>query len=144
MKRALVAITAVAVVCLAGGFVEWSNQVASATDTAEADSYATRDGRAEAVADLAQGRAKWKVYGLYRRLEEDSARLQRLGIQVDWFAGCIVSEGIERYAYRYNATIHSHHVALVGREITEEVLGAAPVDPQRASGEKSSAAGLRD
>jgi hypothetical protein len=135
MKRTRLAISLVAVVCVGGAMVEWSNRVALFTSAAEFDSYDTRDGKREAEADLAQGRAKWKVYGLYRGLEEDSARLKRLGIQVDWFAGCIGSEGIERYAYRYNSTIYSHHVALVGKEITEEVLGPAPVNPRLARDE---------
>ena len=129
MKRTSLVVALIAVVCIAGAMVEWSNRVAISTSAAEFDSYDTRDGKKEAEADLAQGHAKWKVYGLYRRMDEDSARMKRLGVHVDWFAGCIVSDGILLYAYRYNLAVHSHYVALVGKEITEEVLGPTPVDP---------------
>jgi hypothetical protein len=76
----------------------------------------------------ARTRAGYSGSGLYRHFDEDSARLAKLGIKVDVFAGCVVTEGIVRYRFRYNSTIYSYYVDLVGKEITEEVLGSPPVD----------------
>ncbi len=130
MKRSVIVLcTAVFVVCVAAWMVAWSKRHAVASQIAEYESYEHRDGRKEAEVDIAQGQVKWKVCGLYSSESEDATRLKRLGVQVDWFAGCIVSDAIYRYRYAYNSTVYSHFVRLVGKEITEEVLATQPIPP---------------
>ena len=130
MKKAVIVVSALLVVGLAGAIVELSSRSSISSQMAEYDSYENRDGKREATADIARGEPKWKVYGLYRGYDENSQRLKPLGVQVDWFAGCVVSEAILRYSFTYNTTVHAHFVELVGPELTEEVHGPKPSDPR--------------
>lgn len=129
MRVAPLIASVVTIACIAYGMVEWSHRREIAESVTEFDSYDVRDGKKEAEADIARGNPKWKVCGLVHDSREDVARLKRLGIEFDWFQGCIVSEGILRYQYTYNSTVYSHFLKLAGEETTRDVLGDPPYDP---------------
>jgi hypothetical protein len=131
MKRGPIILCGVLVVCLAGGIVEWSNRTAIAASLADIESYDHLDGKKEAEADIARGTPKWKVSGRVSDADEHAARLKRLGIELDWFADCIATDGIVRYRYDYNSAIRAHFVQSVGEETTLDVIGRPPIDDRQ-------------
>jgi hypothetical protein len=102
-----------------------------AADNAEVESYNHREGKREADADIARGTPKWKVSGRVSDADEQAARLKRLGIELDWFADCIATDGIVRYRHDYNSAIRAHFVQSVGEETTLDVIGRPLSDDGR-------------
>jgi hypothetical protein len=130
-KYGLLLIVAVALVSIAGVMVEWANRVATSFEVAEFESYKHRDGKMEAEADIARGAPKWKVYGLQRDTDIKGEMMKKsLGIELGWFAGCVVSGAIERYAYDYDSAVWSHLVALYGEPKVYGLLGDKPQKPE--------------
>ncbi|MES2695528.1 MAG: hypothetical protein V4773_18770 [Verrucomicrobiota bacterium] len=131
-KRAPLLIAAVLVTCLAGAVVESVNWAEISAHFAEFESYETREGAVEAEADIAAGTPKWKVYGRGSREDERSEQMKQLfALRQDHFCGCLVSDAIQRYAYRYNSRIRAHFVSLYGEDMVHEVMGAPPRDPSQ-------------
>jgi hypothetical protein len=127
MKRGPIILCGVFLVCVAGVMVEWSNREAIASSIAEFESYDHRDGKKEAEADIAQGRLKWKVSGRVSDYEVRRTLLkEKLGLELDWFTGCIGSEGIERYRLAYNSVIWTHATTIYGEAAVQDMLGDHP------------------
>ena len=137
MKRTAVILAAILVVCVAGAMLEWSRVAPVVAEQQEIDSYEHRDGKKEAEADIAKGTPKWKVYG--RVSEYDVRKViakEKLGLELDWFAGCLATEAIERYAFDYNSTIRPHLVAIHGEPSVFSILGEPPQRRPAANDEK--------
>lgn len=97
---------------------------------AEMYSYDSRDGKKEAEQDIERGVLKWKRHGLIYDFEaEQKIVREKLGVEIDWFAGCLSTEGIEAYARSYNATMRAHLVARFGSPLVSGVLGDPPPKP---------------
>lgn len=125
MKRAPIILCCIFVVCSAGGITVWADRTSRAAEQARFESYYHRDGKKEALADIARGTPKWKVHGLW----DDSAitslnvGLRTIGLEADWFQGCISSNAINRYAEDYDAAIRAHVIAIYGEDAVKAVLG---------------------
>ncbi len=127
MKRGPIIICGVFLVCVAGGMVEWSNRRTIASDIAEFESHDHRDGTKEAEVDIAQGNFKWKISGRVSDYDVRKSLLkEKLGVELDWFTGCIGSEGIDRYAYDYNLAVWAHVSAIYSEADVRDILGDRP------------------
>ena len=127
MKRTPLIIVVALAICVVAAISAWSHLQSTAALQEEIDSYDSRDGKNEAEADIARGTPKWKVSGRVIDAEAHAASLKRLGIELDWFADCIATEGIIRYRYDYNTAIRSHFVRLIGESTTSDVIGRPPI-----------------
>lgn len=124
MKRAPIIIAAIFVACVAGVMVEWSNRLSLSAEQEKFESYQHRDGKKEAETDIATGAPKWKVYGRVSEYDIRKTLLkEKLGLELDWFEGCMVSEAIERYTFDYNATIRPYLVSVHGEPPVYALLG---------------------
>jgi hypothetical protein len=85
--------------------------------------YKSRDGEAEARADIAAGRPKLKVVGLTRKDQSVRERLyqERFGVKMEVVAGCPVSVYLERYVHAYNKVIYDQIAAKFGSEAVGSV-----------------------
>jgi hypothetical protein len=112
------------IAALAWVVVEWSFVSEVSAGVAELESYERRDGKAEAEQDIARGVLKWKVWGRVSDFETRQKILkEKLGVEVDWFADCEVTDAVAHYAARYNSTVRSHLVSTLGAPVVAGVLG---------------------
>jgi hypothetical protein len=110
--------------------VEWGNRTTISSEVAKFQSYEHRDGKKEAEADIARGTPKWKVHGLQRDTDIRGALMKKsLELELDWFAGCVVSSAIQKYAYEYDTVIWEHMVVLYGEPKVYGILEEKPRKP---------------
>ncbi|MBL9188725.1 MAG: hypothetical protein JNK23_14680 [Opitutaceae bacterium] len=70
--------------------------------------FVGRDGRAEALGDIARGAPKLLRYGRTAASERHFSEIlfDRFNVRLDPLAGCIVNEPLVNFADAYNASIH--------------------------------------
>jgi len=127
MKRAWAIVPAVIVVFLAGALVELQNRASLSEREQQLDSYAHRDGKREAEADIAAGRPKWKAYGRISDYEIRAALLkEKLGVELDGIAECAVPDSIERFTFEYNTRMKEYLISVYGDPAVFALIGDAP------------------
>jgi hypothetical protein len=90
-------------------------------------SFKDRDGAAEARKDIADQCPKLKVYGLRSSASDYYAMLlaSKLGIAQQTIAGCVVDEGLVKYANAYNTVISEYAETKFGKGIFEKLMTEA-------------------
>ncbi|MBV8968709.1 MAG: hypothetical protein JO331_06545 [Verrucomicrobia bacterium] len=85
--------------------------------------YAERDGAAEAKQDIATGNRKLKSFGLAAPWIYEYAKLlkERLGVELERIAGCVVNRDLLTYARAYNSVIQQEAEEKYGRDILGQV-----------------------
>lgn len=90
------------------------------------DEYEYRDGAAEAVADLLEGRVVLLTAGLPSSIDDDySAVWRRYGVRCRAIAGCVVWDSLLTYAADYNRVMRDYIVAVHGADIFARVRAEA-------------------
>jgi hypothetical protein len=92
-------------------------------DTSAATGYAERDGAAEAKQDIATGHPKLKTLGLPAPWINEYAKLlkERLGIELERIAGCVVNQDLLTYSRAYNSVIQEGAEKKYGRNIFDQL-----------------------
>jgi hypothetical protein len=130
MKRIYLLFPLLALTAFAGFYSRWSAQRDAATYSCpkfSADPYQDRDGHQEAVADIARGKLGVVGYGMPGPwVSEYREVLQRdYGIEYRAIAGCVVSEGILKYAAAYNEAMDRRITALHGAHVFDDAMKKA-------------------
>ena len=96
---------------------------ASQGNISAASGYAGRDGAAEATQDIVNGHPKLKVFGLPAPWINEYAKLlkERLSIEQERIAGCVVNQDLLTYARAYNSVIQEEAEKKYGRDIFNQL-----------------------
>ncbi len=122
-------ICGVVLVSLTGFLTKWIFVSEVSAAAAELESYDRRDGWKEAEQDIERGVLKWKVWGRVSDFEtRKKTASEKLGVELDWFADCEVTDAVRSYASRYNAAMRTHLVSLLGEPRVAGVLGDSPAE----------------
>ena len=124
MKRITLLLPFLALTAFAGYYRHWEVRHTAAMregPTTPYDAYRYRDGHQEAVADLARGRLRVVGYGLPARWRPEyrEVLLRDAGIEYRAIAGCVVTDGILKYAATYNEVMEPRIRALHGWSMDE-------------------------
>ena len=124
MKRIYLLFPLLGLTAFAGYYRHWDVQHTAARESAREyyDPYAYRDGHQEAVADIAHGKLGVVSYGLPAHwVPEYREVLQRdYGIEYRAIAGCVVSDGILKYAAAYNKVMEARIIAQYGAHVFDD------------------------
>ena len=124
MKRIYLLFPLLGLTAFAGYYRYWEVQHTAMVDCSREsyDPYQYRDGHQEAVADIAHGKLRVVSYGLpahwvpeYREVLQ-----QDYGIEYHAIAGCIVTDGILKYAAAYNEVMESRITSLHGPHVFDD------------------------
>ena len=130
MKRIYFLLPCLAVAAFAGYYRQWEtarDEPATYCREDFTDPYRHRDGRKEAESDLAHGKLRVVSFGLPAHWsgEYREILLHDYHIEHHAIAGCVVSEGILRYAAAYNQVMAQRIQALYGTHVFDDAAAKA-------------------
>ena len=121
MKRIFLLFPLFALTAFAGYYRYWDMKRSAVLECSveSYDPYRNRDGHEEALTDIAHGKLRVVSYGLpapwVREYRE--VLMRDYGIEYRAIAGCVVNDGILKYAAAYNEVMNQRIAALHGPQV---------------------------